>query len=156
DNEVVEGPAGVLSGDLENEIPPGARPESKPLVGCEHLRGKSCHVVSSRRDSLAIYFTLASISRLLHNVKYRRSHAGTLDRGTSGAGPLQPGGIPRLAWADPSPGDRHARDRPSPASRGARLARRLRGPDHARDRTNTQAPNERARSSTNAHPERHH
>jgi hypothetical protein len=32
DDEVVEGPAGVLSGDLEDEIPPGAGLESQPLV----------------------------------------------------------------------------------------------------------------------------
>src|SRR5215471_1491101 len=47
DDEVVESPAGVLSGDLEDEITPRARLESKPLVRCENLRGKSCHVVSS-------------------------------------------------------------------------------------------------------------
>jgi len=71
DDEVVEGPTGVLSGDLEDEITPGARLESKPLVGGEHLRGKSCHVVSSpRRTPPAIYLTFASISNLLHNVKY--------------------------------------------------------------------------------------
>jgi hypothetical protein len=48
DDEVVKGSARVLSGDLENQIPTRARLQSKALAGCEYLRGKSCHVVSSR------------------------------------------------------------------------------------------------------------
>ena len=37
DDEIVEGAAGVVAGDLEDEVAAGARPEPEPFVGCEEL-----------------------------------------------------------------------------------------------------------------------